>query len=268
MVQTQQQSTKQGIPPYDSIGGKKYREILDLAKQGKIPISPEYFNDKIIDKSRSIMHIVPPLASNLHGSCAEAGKTFAEANAKYWSKDSRYKGYHVSKDYKTGEKILFPLAKILPDENGNDIIVADAKDRIILVSLNFKDGEPTIEYEHDAKRKETWVLPEMGAITCVPYPDSYGWHEFKNGVFVKSDKANPNANYLYQANRSETDWVPEINWNGFFVFGFGYLALPEKISYSIGSFERDLVSGYPPSQPVRVLAFEKGAMEPVAESII
>ena len=236
-----------------------YRGILDLAKQGKIPFSVEFYNKHI----GGVRVFQLPAASNLHGSYAPRGATFGEANAKY---GKLYEGYHVSEDYKTRERILFPLAKTLPDAKGNEITVATAKDRIILVKLGIADGKPTIEYEHDAKKRETLIHPMQSEITCVKYPSSYEWYEFKNGEFVESNKKNIEANFLYQANRGENDNDPGASWNGFFVFGYGYLALPEKMSYSVGSFERDLVSGYPPYQSVKVLTIEKGVAEPAVEN--
>ena len=171
-----------------------------------------------------------PVALNLHGSYAPKGITFAEANRQH---GLRYDGYHVSEDLKTGEKILFPLAEKLPDASGKEIIVADAKDSIILVELNIVNGKPTIKYERNAKKNETLLHLDTTGITCVAFPLHDGWYELKNGIFVKSDGSNPNAIHLLRADSS--------NWNGFFAMGIPFR--PEV-----------LIVHYPPSQSLGVLA--------------
>jgi len=203
----------QRIAPFNG-KGKNYREILDLAKEGKTPISVELYNEnrntiwqrKQRESTTERLMNYLPAASDLHGSYAPQGATFKEANRKY---GSRYDGYHVSEDSQTKEKILFPLAKKLPDESGREITVGNAKDRIILVRIKFVDGKPTIEYEYDAHRKETRLHLNTSDVSCVKFPTKEGSYEFKNGIFARSDDSN--ANNLYRADG--------VSWNGFFSLG-------------------------------------------------
>ena len=197
----------QKVAQFDNSKGKTYREILDLAKQGKTPISIAFYNknrNAIVNELLAYL----PATSDLHGSFAPQGATFKEANSKY---GSRYEGYHVSEDSQTGEKILFPMAKKLPDAKGNEITVADAKDSIVLVKLDIVNGKPTIEYDHDAKKNETLVSLNTSDLTCVAFPTKDGWYKLQNGIFVKSNSSDSNANYLHRAD--------DANWNGFFVYG-------------------------------------------------
>ena len=207
------QLNMQKIAQFDK--GKAYKEILDLAKDGKFPISREFYNknrQEIIDKFLAYL----PCTSDLHGSFAPQGVSFRDANQKY---RKRYEGYNVSKDSKTGEKILFPLAKELPDAKGNSVNVLDAKDHIILVKLESINGKPTIEYEHDKNKNETLLSLNSGNILCTPFPTNDGFYELQNNIFVKSDISNPNANYILRADGK--------NWNGLFALDcdFGYWVL-------------------------------------------
>ena len=233
----------QKVAQFDNSKGKTYREILDLAKQGKTPISIAFYNknrNAIVNELLAYL----PATSDLHGSFAPQGATFKEANSKY---GSRYEGYHVSEDSQTGEKILFPMAKKLPDAKGNEITVADAKDSIVLVKLDIVNGKPTIEYDHDAKKNETLVSLNTSDLTCVAFPTKDGWYELQNGIFVKSDSSNQNANHLSRADG--------VNWNGLFALG----------DYGLGDYGRVVVADHLPSSRVGVLAKETGAIAPAAE---
>ena len=232
----------QKVAQFDNSKGKTYREILDLAKQGKTPISIAFYNknrNAIVNELLAYL----PATSDLHGSFAPQGATFKEANSKY---GSRYEGYHVSEDSQTGEKILFPMAKKLPDAKGNEITVADAKDSIVLVKLDIVNGKPTIEYDHDAKKNETLVSLNTSDLTCVAFPTKDGWYELQNGIFVKSDSSNQNANHLSRADG--------VNWNGLFALG----------NCDLG-YGRGVGADRLPSDRVGVLAKETGAIAPAAE---
>ena len=250
--------------------GKNYRGNLDTLKQGKVPIPLEFYNRTIPGIVRDVLayaNAVPdmsgpcrlqgvsfpeiskecekryeiareflaylPAASDIHGSYAPQGVSFSEAGKKY---GKRYEGYHVSEGPISGEKILFPLPKKLPDAQGNEVNVLEARDRIILLNLDVADG-PSVDYEHNAKKNET-LLHLNGKLTCVPFPASNGWIEMKNGSFEKSDDSNPNAIYLWRANGA--------SWNGIFLLGFdaGYdhfrsLLANRGPSYLSGVLARD-----------------------------
>ncbi len=226
--------------------GKTYREILDLAKQGKIPISLEFYNSNrraIVKEFSTCL----PMVSDLHGSYAPQGATFKEANSGY---AGRYEGYHVSEDLKTGERILFPLPKKLPDEKGNEVVVAQAKDSIIMLKLGIAGGKPTIEYSHDAAKNETLVILNTSDLTCVAFPTADGWHTLKGGIFVKSDSSDKNANYLYRANGR--------NWNGFFALG-------DYMNPYIFIYNWNVRADCRPSYPVGLLAKEGGFAAPKPE---
>ncbi len=218
--------------------GKTYREILDLARLGKTPISIEFYNDNKRAVVKELQTCLP-MVSDLHGSYAPQGATFREANSRY---AGRYDGYHVSEDSKTGERILFPLPKKLPDANGNEVAVADAKDSIILLRLGFSGGKPTIDYSYDAKMNETLVIPNTSDLVCVAFPTIDGWHTLKSGIFVKSGSSDKNANFLYRADYR--------NWNGLFAIG----------NIDFGFFDYHyLLAGLPPSSCLEVSAKNGGA---------
>lgn len=228
----------QKVAQFDNNKGKNYREILDLLKQGKVPISLEFYNKNRAGIERKLLAYLPA-ASNLHGSFAPQGVSFEDANKKY---GNRYDGYHVSEDPSTGEKILFPLAKKLPDAKGNEVDVPKAKDSIVLVRLDSVDGKPTMEQGHDPKTKETLVQLNTDKIICVPFLTMDGWYELKNGNFEKSDASNPNANYVWRADG--------VNWNGVFALG----------NSGVGNYgDRNLIADHGPSNRLGVLISADGA---------
>jgi len=237
------QLNMQKIAQFDNNKGKAYMEILDIAKMGKLPISREFYN-KNRQEIRDKFFAYLPCASDLHGSFAPQGVSFRDANQKY---GSRYEGYNVSEDSKTGEKILFPLAKELPDAKGNAINVLDAQNHVILVKLESINGKPTIEYEHDKNKNETLLSLNSGNILCTSFPTNGGYYELQNNIFVKSDSSNPNANYLYR--------VDGKNWNGLFALGFGY-------------DDRVLVAGHLPSGRLGVLGKENMDVQAEVKAII
>jgi|GEM_PF-5305161 len=207
-------------------GWDEYRNIVEhennAAHQAREEI--EYFED---------MYRYLPVVSSLHGSYGKFGLTFRESNKDYWPK---YDGYHVSDAMNgmnymdgspiyEGEKILFPLPKKLPDAQGKEIIVADAKDHIILANLEVETHSvqtrigpfrisrefrvPTIEYEYNRRKKLTIVHVNENNLKCVPfipYPSDDDYYELKNGSFVKS----PVPLMGFHISRLNE------NWNGFF----------------------------------------------------
>jgi hypothetical protein len=234
----------QKIVQFDNNRGKNYRELLDLLKQGICPISPESYNTdrhKIVRKLLSYL----PAASDIHGSYAPQGVSFADANKQY---GRRYDGYHVSEDPITREKILFPLAQKLPDAKGNEVDVLNEKDGIILVRLGSAGGKPSIEYEHDSKKNETRVHPNTDEVICVPFITSDGWNELKNGNFEKSDASNPSANYVWRAN--------SMNWNGVFSLD----------NYYFGNHGGDLVANHAPSSRLGVLGIIEDGLAKLLEA--
>ena len=239
---------------------KAYWAILHrLGKTGETPISLQSYNECKKEFYKDYKGAVSnyakesirgngrpdrqPFALSLHGSYVPLHETFIQANKKYWDEDARYKGYNVSIDMQTGEKVLFRLAEKLRDENGNEIAVADARDHIILTKIYSVNGKSSIAYERDTGRNETWVYPDPNYSTCVTFPTQDGWYELRNGIFVKSNISNPDANYLRRAY--------DANWNGIFAAG----------SDAAGYFDiRNLMALHTPSYGLVMLVQETGAI--------
>ncbi len=227
------------VARYEGNEGITHRGILDLAKQGTRLMPLDFYRENRAEIVRGFLDCFP-LASDIHGSTAPINKTFREANQTYWPE---YEGYHVSRDKRTGERILFPLPKTLPDADGKEISVWDAKNSIVLVRIGNVDGKPAIEYEYDGKKGETLLHLNTSEILCAPAPRTFEHYEWKDGVFVKSDSSNYENAYSMAMHEHK-------NWNGIAAIGGGCIGH----CFGIGM---NLVFNYDPSLPLGVLAIDK-----------
>ena len=224
--------------------GMNYKEILDLVKQGKAPIGHVLYARSRESLYRKFSAYLPA-ASNIHGSYASPGVSFSEASKEY---GARYRGYHVSEDKKTDEKILFPLAKTLLGPDGKETDVLQAKNCIILMNLVAADGTPANGYEYDKGKNETLITIGKNARQVIThFPSKTGWWVFSESGEFKAPAAGRHP--YYDPDASLVVRAEGVNWNGIFFLG----------AEPTGQIDRCLFAYLMPSDRAGVLATKIGA---------
>ncbi|MEM4348715.1 MAG: hypothetical protein QXN37_04050 [Candidatus Anstonellaceae archaeon] len=225
------------VATFDGNQGKEYRQIIDIAsKGGRLLSLEEYVSNRaeIVKYFRKAL----PAASNMHCSYAPPDATFADAAHQY---GSRYAGYHVSEDLRSGEKILFPLpSRIWMNQQ---LVNPVSMTNIAIIIMLEMDGKPTLAYEYDPKRKETLIhINDINAIQIIAFPTESGWYRFTSvrGFEKASGPDSYRAFYLWRSNR---------NWNGILSLG----RIVRDFTYSGESIGAD----HRPSYHLGILTVEK-----------
>jgi hypothetical protein len=202
------------IAQSDGDKGHTYGRIMrDFARKGQIPISIEFYNKN--------SHVIPysPFRSNCHGSYAPQDVSFEAANAQYSEEKKRYGDCHVSIDPETGKKVVVRLLRktVLladaekPKSEWAEVGILQLVNHIISFELGKPGEKPNCEYEYDRKGKADVTTPVPEALMAAPFITKDGVYELKDGVWVKSNLSNPNANTVVRADG--------VNWNGLFALG-------------------------------------------------